>query len=213
MTENVPPQCHRINRARQQQHSFPVAPDETPKTSPALLPFSGRRVQSPESPSLILLPQSPSREVPTHSCAAPPSAGISAAGLRGWQRRCPTSPSWCSHQSPRHPAGKGHWDPRDPSTDPAWITVESRGTTALTWGPASVPTPSQAAVPGSCLTLPRLSLQDESMQALALTCQHQPNLLSTKAPSAPAASDTAQGSHARLSPPLPPPSREPPSTP
>lgn len=101
---------------------------------------------------------------------------------------------------------------------PAWITVESRGTTAPGWGPACAPTPCQAAVLVSCPTLLRLgrtqglSLQDESTQSLALPCQHQPGLVSTRAPSAPAASGTAQGSHSRLVPPLPPPSRKPPST-
>lgn len=104
------------------------------------LPFSGRRAQSPAAPkfpSLILLPQPPSREVPTHSCGAPPSAGTSSACRRGWQRRCPTSPSWCSHQSPLHPAGKGHW-----ATQPGslWRAGELLHQ-------ACAPTPSQAAVP------------------------------------------------------------------
>lgn len=86
---------------------------------------------------------------------------------------------------------------------PAWITVKSRGATAPAWGLACAPTLPQAAVP-ALLRLGRiqgLSLQDESMQPLALPCQHQPDLISTRAPSAAAASDTAQGSHARLSPP------------
>lgn len=157
------------------------------------LPFSGRRAQSsavPKFPSLIFLPQHPSRELPTHSCAAPPSAGTSAAGRTGWQRRCPMSPSWCSHQSPPHPAGKGHWD-----TQPGSLSRAGE----LQHQPGVLPV---------CPPLPRLlrlgrtqglSLWDESMQ-------HQPDFISIRAPSAPAASATAQGSHARLSPPLPPPS-------
>lgn len=159
------------------------------------LPFSGRRAQSPAVPepsSLILVPQPPSREVPTHSCAAPPSAGICAGGRRGWQRRCPTSPSWCSPQSPRHPAGKGHWATQPGSLWRAGQRLHQPG------------------VPVPCPTLPRLgrtqglSLWDENKQSLPLPHQHLPGLISTRAPPAPASSDTAQGSHARLIPPLPP---------
>lgn len=182
------------DRARQQQHSFPVAPDETPKTSPTLLAFLRKKGPEPSWAKVSL--SHPSREFPTHSCAAPPFAGTSAAGQTGWQRRCLMSPSWCSHQSPPHPAGKGHWD-----TQPGSLSRAGE----LLHQPGLLPVPT----PPRLLRLGRtqgLSLWDESMQSLALPCQHQPDLISIRAPSAPAASAAAQGSHARLRPPLPPPS-------